>query len=75
MESITILLKDNGDSGRMYIVCYNIETGKKMWKKGYNIPSGWEPEGIQVYNYKGKNRFFIGFIRRFGRNIGIYYIQ
>ena len=75
MESISIWLMEDGDTRHLRIHCYNIETGKKVWKKQYKIPYKWEPEGIQIYNYKGKNRIFIGFIEFSGYNKGIYYLD
>lgn len=48
----------------MKIVCYNITTGKLEWSKLLNTSNamGWdtEPEGIQIYNYNGSNKIFIG---------------
>lgn len=48
----------------MKIFCYDIETGDKKFEKKTNVSNklgNAEPEGIQVYNYNGKNRVFVGF--------------
>lgn len=57
----------------MKIFCYDIETGDKKFEKKTNVSNklgNAEPEGIQVYNYNGKNTIFVGF-----NQVGIWYFN
>lgn len=48
----------------MEIYCYDITTGQEKWGGKIDtssITGNFEPEGIQVYQYNGKNTIFIGF--------------
>lgn len=48
----------------MVIACYDINSGKEVWRKNMNISSttgNYEPEGIKIYNYNGSNKIFIAF--------------